>query len=160
MDAISLLVAALIVGFATGLRTFTPLALICWVAVWGWLPLGGSRLAFLGTETGAIVVTFLALFELVGDKLSITPRRTSKGPLGGRMLIAAFAAASLALGMGRSWILPLLCGAAAAVAGAFAGFNYRTRLTKKTPIPDFVFALIEDAATIALTLCAFKILFG
>ncbi len=160
MSDTSLLIAAFIVGFATGLRTFTPMAFICWVAVWGWLPLGGSRLAFLGTETGAVIVTILAVIELIGDKLPITPRRTSKGPLGGRVIIASFAGASLALGMGRPWIFPMLCGVVAAVAGAFAGFNYRTRLTKKTPIPDFVFALIEDVATIALTLCAFKMLFG
>jgi len=160
MGAPHLLLAVLIVGFATGLRTFTPMAFICWVAVWGWLPLGGSRLAFLGTETGAIIVTALALFELVGDKLPITPGRTTKGPLGGRILIGIFASASLALGMGHSWILLAVCGAVAAVAGAFAGFYYRVVVAKKTNIRDFLLAVLEDIATIVLTLCAFKILFG
>ncbi len=150
--------AVLIVGFATGLRTFTPMALISWVAVWGWLPLGGSRLGFLGTETGAIVVSFLALFELVADKVPITPARTGKGPLGGRILIACFASASVAVGMGQPWIVPMVCGAAASVAGAFAGFYYRQRLGKK--VKDFLLAVLEDIATIGLTLGAIKLLFG
>ncbi len=148
------------VGFATGLRTFTPMAFICWVAVWGWLPLGGSRLAFLGTETGAWVVTILAVIELILDKLRFASSRTGKGPLGGRILIASFAGACLAFGMGHAWVVPLLCSAVAAIGGAFAGFNYRTRLTKRTAIPDFIFAVIEDAGTIVLTLCAFKMIFG
>ena len=160
MNPTLLFLAALLIGFATGLRTFTPMAFISWVSVWGWLPLGGSRLHFLGTETGAMLVTALAVFELIIDKLPVTPPRTAKGPLGGRILIAIFAAASLALGMGSAWIVPAMGGAVAAVGGAFAGFYYRTSLTKITKLPDIVFALIEDVATVALTLSAFKIVFG
>jgi uncharacterized membrane protein len=154
------LTTALIVGFATGLRTFTPLALICWVAVWGWLPLGSSRLHFLGTATGATIVSILAVIELVGDKLPMTPGRTSPGPLGARILIASFAAAALAVGMGHSWIAAVICGAVASVIGSFAGFRYRTSIAKKVALPDWIFAVAEDAATIGLTLVAFRFLFG
>ncbi len=51
-------------------------------------------------------------------------------------------------------------GAGAAVLGSFAGFYYRTGLTKKTKVPDLILALFEDIATVVLTLCAFKMLFG
>src|SRR5438309_1110559 len=77
MNAALFLLVAFGVGFATGLRTFTPLALICWVAVWGWIPLGSSRLAFLGTEIGAMIVSVLAAVELIADKLPMTPSRIS-----------------------------------------------------------------------------------
>jgi uncharacterized membrane protein len=148
------------VGFATGLRTFTPLALISWVAVWGWLPLGSSRLHFLGTATGATIVSILAVIELVGDKLPRTPSRTSTGPLGARILIASFAAAALAVGMGQSWPAAVICGAVASVIGAFAGFRYRTWIAKKVALPDWIFAVAEDALTVGLTLVAFRYLFG
>ena len=150
----------LMVGFATGLRTFTPLALICWVSVWGWLPLGSSRLHFLGTTTGAAIVSILALIELVGDKLPRTPSRTSTGPLGARILIASFAAAALAVGMGQSWIAAVICGAVASVIGAFAGFRYRIWIATKVALPDWIFAVAEDAVTVGLTLLTFRFLFG
>lgn len=150
---------AFLVGFATGLRTFTPLALICWVAVWGWLPLGSSRLHFLGSVTGATIVSILAVIELIGDKLPRTPSRTSTGPLCARILIASFAAAALAAGMGQSWIAGIMCGALASVIGAFAGFRYRASITKKVALPDWIFAVAEDAATVGLTLVAFRFLF-
>ncbi len=154
------LTTAFIVGFATGLRTFTPLAFICWVAVWGWLPLASSRLHFLGTATGATIVSVLALIELIGDKLPRTPGRTSTGPLSARILIASFAAAALSIGMGQSWIAAIICGAVASVAGAFAGFRYRTWITKKIALPGWIFAVAEDFVTIGLTLVAFRLLFG
>jgi uncharacterized membrane protein len=154
------LTTAFIVGFATGLRTFTPLALICWVAVWGWLPLGSSRLHFLGTDTGATVVSLLALVELILDKLPMTPSRTSMGPLGARILIASFAAAAVAIGMGQSLIAAIICGAVASVIGAFAGFRYRTAITKRIALPGWIFAVAEDFATVALTLVAFRLLLG
>jgi uncharacterized membrane protein len=160
MNLALFLATTLTVGFATGLRTFTPLAFISWVAVWGWMPLGSSRLAFLGTSTGATIVSILAVLELVGDKLPMTPDRTSPGPLGARILIAAFAAAALAIGMGQSWVAAILCGAIGSVLGAFAGFRYRTTLLKRIAIRDWILAVVEDFVTVGLTLTALRILFG
>ena len=160
MSPVLFLATVGIVGFATGLRTFTPLALISWVSVWGWLPLGSSRIAFLGTTTGATIVSVLAVIELVGDKLPVTPSRTSPGPLGGRILIAAFAGAALAIGTGHPWMVAVICGAAASVAGAYAGFRYRTGIPKKVRVADLILAIAEDLFTIGLTLLAFRMLFG
>lgn len=160
MSSAFFLTTVFIVGFATGLRTFTPLAFICWVAVWGWFPLGSSRLHFLGTATGATIVSILALVELIADKLPMTPNRTGRGPLGARILIASFAAAALAIGMGQSWMGAVICGAIASVIGAFAGFRYRTWITKKFALPDWLFAATEDAVTLGLTLVAFRFLLG
>lgn len=160
MSPVLFLTTVFLVGFASGLRTFTPLALISWVSVWGWLPLGSSRIAFLGTTIGATIVSILAVIELIGDKLPMAPGRTSPGPLGGRILIASFAGAALALGMGHSWIPAVVCGAVASVIGAFAGFRYRTSIPKKIPVADLFLAIAEDLVTIGLTLVSFRFLFG
>src|SRR3954471_14809033 len=105
MNSVILIFGLSAIGFASGLRAFTPLALVSWVAVWGWMPLGGSHLAFLGTNIGAAAVSFLAIGELIGDKLPITPSRVTPGPLGARILTGALAVTAVCLGLGQRWIL-------------------------------------------------------
>lgn len=150
---------AVAIGIASGLRAFTPIAFVTWVAVWGWIPLSGSRLAFLGTTTGALVVSFLALAELIGDKLPFTPSRLSPGPLGGRLLTASLAAAALAIATGQSWILGVICGAIGSVGGAFAGFHLRLTIVTRLRMADWIIAVVEDIFTIALVLLVLALLF-
>lgn len=147
------------IGFASGLRGFAPLALVCWIAVWGWMPLGGSRLAFLGTNVGAVVVSFLAIGELIGDKLSITPSRLSPGPLGARILTGALAVTAVCLGLGQRPILGIVGGALTAVAGAYLGFHARRFLVMRCHLRDWIVAILEDLITIGLVLTALAILF-
>lgn len=147
--------AALAIGFASGLRAFTPLALSCWIAVWGWMPLGGSRLAFLGTNIGALVVSLLAVGELIGDKLPITPSRVTAGPLGARIVTGALSGTALAIGAGASWIIGLVCGVVGSVAGAFAGFHARRFLVVRLGVRDIFVAIAEDLVTIILALSVF-----
>lgn len=147
------------IGFASGLRAFTPLALVCWVAVWGWMPLGGSRLAFLGTIVGAAVVSLLALAELIGDKLPFTPSRLTPGPLGGRMVTSALAAAAVSLGAGQSWILGVICALTGCMGGAFAGFHIRRTIVRRLGVTDWIVALAEDLVTFGLVLLVMALLF-
>ena len=155
MNAALLGMAALALGFASGLRAFTPLALSCWIALWGWIPLGGTRLAFLGTNVGAVIVSVLAVGELIGDKLPVTPSRTTAGPLGARVVTGALAGTALSIGAGQAWLIGLLCGAAGAVAGAFAGFRARHFLVTRLGVRDLFVAIAEDLATIVLALAIF-----
>ena len=57
---------ALLIGIVAGLRAFTAPAAASWA---GWLPLGGTWLAFLGSIWTAVILTVLALVELVTDQL-------------------------------------------------------------------------------------------
>jgi uncharacterized membrane protein len=148
------------IGFLSGLRAFTPLALVSWVASWGWIPLGGSRLAFLGTTTGAVIVSILALGELVGDKLPRTPNRTQAGPLAARLLTGALSAAAICVSAGQTWLLGVFIGAIGSVGGAFGGYHARRVLVKRLRIPDLIVALVEDFVTIAGTLLLFARLFS
>jgi uncharacterized membrane protein len=147
------------IGVASGLRAFTPLALVSWVAVWGWMPLGGSRLAFLGTTLGATIVSFLAVGELIGDKLPTTPSRLAAGPLGARALTAALAAAAISLGTGQPWFLGVVGGIIGSVAGAYGGFYARRSLVRGLGIRDWIIAVVEDIATISLVLLVLAFLF-
>ena len=147
------------IGFASGLRSFTPLALVSWVSLWGWMPLGGSRLSFLGTNAGAAIVSLLAIGELIGDKLPITPSRITTGPLGARIITGALSVGAVCIGLGQSWILGMIGGALTAVAGAFSGFYARQFLVTRCGLRDWIVAVLEDLVTFGLVLTAFAVLF-
>jgi uncharacterized membrane protein len=46
-------------------------------------------------------------------------------------------------------VLGVVLGAAGGVAGAFAGYEARTRLVRTLGVPDVVIACVEDAVAIA-----------
>ncbi|MDB6146830.1 MAG: putative transrane protein [Spartobacteria bacterium] len=137
------------VGFLSGLRAFTPLALISWLAIWGWVPLAGSPLWFFGTTTAAVILSILAVGELIADKLPKTPPRTQVAPIAGRAVTGACSAAALCVAAGQPWILGVLAGVLGSVAGAFGGFHLRRFFVQRLKIPDLLVALTEDFATIA-----------
>jgi uncharacterized membrane protein len=140
---------AIAVGFACGLRTFTPPALISWLAIWGWMPLAGSPFWFVGTNAFAIAITALAALELVADKLPKTPARIHAMPLIARVLSGGISAGAFAFTAGVPWVLGSVSGAVGSVAGAFSGYYLRRFLVRRSRIPDFFVALVEDFVTIA-----------
>ena len=159
MNPALFLFGAFIIGFASGLRAFTPAAIVCWAAVWGWIPLAGSHLAFLGRTTGAVVASILAVGELIADKLPMTPSRLSPGPLGGRVIMSSLAGTALAIGTGHSWVLGVVAGALGSIAGAFSGFHIRRAVVSRLGIADWPIAMAEDILTVGLVLLVFALLF-
>jgi len=129
------LVRAVALGFTGGMRTFTPLAV---------LSLRGS--AFPGRRGRLLLVA--ALGELIGDKVPAAPSRLSAPALGGRMASGALAGHAVAA---RAGVLP---GAAAALAGAFAGQRARQALAARTKWPDVCCGLVEDAAAVTVAAVA------
>ncbi len=105
MTPMSLLALCLLIGFVTGLRSMTGIALVCWGAHLGWLSLGGTRLSFLTSVISLIVFSLFAIGELVADKLPVPPR-TAPGPLVVRIVFGALCAAALALAAGAPWLIP------------------------------------------------------
>ena len=93
-----ILALAFAIGVIAGLRAFTAPAVVCWAVHLGWINLHGSHLAILGSTVTVVIVTLLASFELVNDKLPATPNRTSPGPLGARIVMGALCGAALAIG--------------------------------------------------------------
>ena len=151
---------ALAIGALSGLRAFTPIALICWLAIWGWIPVAGSPLWFLGTTTSAIILTVAAIGELIADKFSHVPPRTGPGPLGARVVTGGLAAGALCFVGGRPWWLGFLLGGCASVAGAFAGYHVRRWLKERLHIRDFLVAVPEDLITIAGTAVLVRLFFS
>lgn len=122
-------------GFASGLRSLTPLAAVA-------LRRRGRRPVL------ATLAVVLAAGEIIADKLPTTPARTALGPLAGRLLLGAASASSLARGAAPTLAAALL-GGAAAVAGAAVGYAARTTANQRLPDPLVAFG--EDLLTIALS---------
>ena len=137
------------IGFLSGLRAFTPLALVSWLAVWGWMPLAGSPLWFVGTETFAIAISILALLELIGDKLPKTPPRIETTPLVARIVTGGLSGCAVAFTAGSGWLYGLLLGAIGSVPGAVSGYHLRRAIGQRLHIADIIVALAEDFVTVA-----------
>ncbi len=137
-----------VLGLLNGLRTLTPVAVLCWGAHLGWFPLAHTAFAFLAHPVSLIVFSLLAVGELIGDKLPKTPSRVSLFPLIGRGVFGAGCGAALATIAGAALPVGILLGAVGAVVGAYSGFLLRRTLTRPGRLPDFPVALVEDAIAI------------
>jgi uncharacterized membrane protein len=117
-----------------------------------------TPLAWLGSSKAIPIASALAIGEMIADKLPFVPDRVKPGPLAGRALAGAFCGYVVfcARGGKRQAIRGALVGGAAALAAAWAGYQYR----RNSPLPAIASALIEDAvaagtgAVVIRKLCA------
>lgn len=132
-------------GAISGLRSASGPAFVSRAASHGELNLDGTFLSFLGSPRLSKALLVAALGEAVGDKLPMTPGRTSLPPLLGRAASGGLVGAALFVSQGRSAAAGAALGSPTAVAAAFAGEGLRALLGQKAGLPDPVVALAEDA---------------
>lgn len=134
---------SLLIGVVAGLRAMTPLAAISWAAWLGWIDFTGTPVAFIGHIITVLVLSILAIAELVSDQLPNTPSRKVPMQFGARIVVGALAGALLP---GNS-IIGLILGAIGAVIGTLGGAEIRARLAKALG-RDLPAALLEDAVAV------------
>jgi len=152
MDAMPI-IAILLIGFSTGLRSFTSSAVLAWAADLGRLSVGATLFSFMASPITAGVLTLFALGEYVADLLPKTPSRTAAVGLIARFIMGTFAAGCIAAVSGRSLVLGLL-GGITAIGGAFAGYYARTGLVKSLNVKDPLIAIPEDIAAVILAVAS------
>jgi len=136
-------------GAIAGLRSMAAPAALSWAAVAG--RVGGWRdtpFAVLGSSKVSALLTVFEVGELVGDKLPMTPSRTSLPPLLGRAASGAVVGGALFTSERHRTVPGAAFGAAAAVAAAYAGERLRALASEKTGLPDPVVALAEDTVVL------------
>jgi len=79
------------IGIVAGLRSLTAPAAVSWAAHLHWLDLRDSRLAC-SFHDRCLAVSALGLGELIADKLSFVPNRTSPFPMASAPFRERFAA--------------------------------------------------------------------
>jgi uncharacterized membrane protein len=124
------LLAAVLLGAAGGLRTFTPVATLA----------ARGRLGLDANPRNAIIIA--AAGELITDKLPWTPARTATLPTLGRIGSGAFCGWTVAGKPGA------IAGAAAAAASTQIGFRVRRAAAQRTS--KLRAALLEDAVAIGV----------
>jgi uncharacterized membrane protein len=148
MSAPFVLFLTFAIGIVSGMRSLTGPAVTAWAANRGWLNLAGTRLAFMGSTSAVAVFTVLAIAELIADKLPSTPSRTAPVGLIVRFICGALSGACVGVSSGQSPVPGAALGAFGGLAGAFAGYQWRTGLVRALKVPDFAIALLEDAIAI------------
>jgi uncharacterized membrane protein len=141
---------ALLIGVVAGLRSLTAPAVVAWAAapaVLGWIDLSHTWASWLGNTITVVILTILAIGELVTDKLPKTPPRTSPPAFGARLVMGGLAGA--ALGAWPHWTFTALgAGVIGAVLGTLGGYQARKRLVAARNGQDLPIALLEDAVAI------------
>src|SRR5579864_4522438 len=110
MAILTWLIAIPLLGVVTGMRSMTAMAVLCWFAYRGDLPLDGTWASWAGKLLTAIIFTVLALAEYVADKLPKTPNRSAPGPLLIRLLMGGLVAAIVAAGLDGSGVEAVILG--------------------------------------------------
>jgi uncharacterized membrane protein len=154
----SWLIAIPLLGLATGLRTMTPIAVICWYAYVGYLPVDATWATWTARLSVAIVFTVLAIGELIGDKLPKTPNRIAPIPLLARLIFGGLCGSISATAMSGPGIEGVMLGVLGALLGAFGGFMVRRHLVERLECADWNVAVCEDATAILFAIFAMHII--
>jgi uncharacterized membrane protein len=142
------LVRSALAGLATGARSQSALAACART------PGRGGRLdRFLNRKRVRKSLTRSAAFELVTDKLPVTPARTAPPSVAARVMLGAVTGALVSSRSGGSGRTGALVGAATSGAWTFGGPRYRAAAAARTG-SDLPGAALEDAAAVLLALGA------
>jgi uncharacterized membrane protein len=142
---------AVLLGFAAGLRSQVPIALLAVEAEQGRFDPGPGRIArrFASSE-GVLGAMVAAAGELVADKLPMTPSRLTAGPFLQRLATGGAVGAAVHYDAGYPRAFGGLLGAAGAGAGAWAGARARTTAAERTGLPGPLLGAVEDLVVVAL----------
>ncbi len=133
----SVIFLALVLGFVSGLRTFTSPAAVLWAR---------------GTTIWAIILTILALFEYYADTTTFIPSRTTLGPMLFRLISGGFVGFMISTMHGGSAIAGEIAGIVGAIIGTYGGHAARLAAIKRFgALPA---AISEDIVAIVLAVVA------
>ena len=160
LAVISWLIAIPLLGLVTGLRTMTPIAVFCWFAYLGYLPVNDTWAAWPSKLVSVVIFTILAAGEYYGDKRPNTPARTAPGPLITRLVFGALVGALVATALIGSLIEGSFLGVIGALLGTFGGFHLRQYTVQQTGWKDWRVAVIEDAFALTASILAMSVISG
>lgn len=150
----TVIISGFVIGVACGLRAIVGLAAVSWAANSGHLALEGTWLSFLGKRITAFILSFMALGELVTDKLPKTPSRLVPPQFGARLLMGATSGAAVGLS-GHNFIVGLIAGIVGSVVGTLGGSKARAFAAQAFG-SDLPAALLEDFLAIVLAVLALR----
>ena len=154
------LVAIPLLGFITGMRTMTPLAVISWFAWLGHLPVADDWCSWVAKLPVAIAFTVLAAAEYAADKLGYSPRPTRPAILSIRIFLGGLVGAIVAAGLDASGVEGTILGVLGAIVGAFCAYELRHQLTSRFGCKTWHVTVSEDVFAVAFAILCLGIITG
>jgi uncharacterized membrane protein len=150
----AVLISAFVLGIVCGLRAVLGIAAVSWAASSQHLPLEGTWLSFLGNRITTYISSFLAIGEIINDKLPKTPSRLIPPQFGARVVTGALTGTAIGLSHGQV-IVGAVAGIVGSVVGTVGGAKARGFVAKLVG-HDLPAALLEDAVAIVLAFVALR----
>ena len=141
-----------LMGVATGMRSMTALAVVCWFAWLGLLPETGWA-AWSATLVAAIVFGLCAAGEYAGDLSPKAPSRTTMFPLTVRLVVGAIVGLLSAHAQNEPIAGGVVFGVSGVLVGAYGGVWLRVWLAKKLG-RDWPVGVAESALALGLAVLA------
>jgi uncharacterized membrane protein len=160
MAMMTWLIAIPLLGVVTGMRSLTAMAVLCWFAYRGDLPLDDTWAFWAAKLVTAIIFTLLAVGEYIVDKLPKTPNRTAPPGLLARVVIGGLVGAIVAAGLNGSEVEGVILGVGGALIGTFGGFLVRRDIVLKLGCKDWPVGLAEDISAIVCAVLAMGVVTG
>jgi uncharacterized membrane protein len=158
-EVLSWVVAIPLLGFVTGLRSMTPMAVLSWFAFLGRVPEVDDTWAWwVGKLPLAILLTVLAIAEYVADKLPQIGNRTAPAPLVWRLALGGLIGAIVAIALDGSSLEAGLLAVLCALAGTFLGFHIRKEIVERVDCADWQAAGAEDVIAVTCSVIAMGII--
>jgi uncharacterized membrane protein len=143
----------LALGVATGARSMTAMAVVCW---FGWLrlfPLANTWASWAGTLIAAIAFTVFAAAEYFADTRPEAGPRTAPGPLAVRVVVGGVAGAVAATALMEPAAGGVILALIGVFIGAFGGIRLRYWLAARWG-RDLPAALTGSGLALAISLLA------
>jgi uncharacterized membrane protein len=160
IEVLTWLLAIPLLGFITGMRTMTPMAVLCWFAWLKLLPVEGSWAWWAASLPVVIGFTVLAVAEYAADKMGQSPRPTRPLVLVVRFFFGGLVGAILAAGIDASGTEATILGVLGALVGAFVAYELRHQLTSRIGCKVWHVTLTEDVFAVACAILCMGIVTG
>ncbi len=147
-----------LLGLATGMRAMTPIAICCWFAHLGLLPVHDTWAAWIASPISVGVFSVAALAEFVGDKLPQTPARIKPLGLISRLVFAGLVGSIIATSLQNSTLTGVLLAVIGALLGTFGGYLARRDLVRFKRCRDWPVALLEDFLAVLIAVFAIRLI--
>ncbi|QNI37092.1 DUF4126 family protein [Edaphobacter albus] len=159
LEVLTWLIAIPLLGFITGMRSMTPMAVLCWFAWLKLLPVDdwawwAAKLAI------ALLFTALAVMEYLADKYSHMPRPTRPYALIVRFFLGGLIGAIVASSLDAPGVEGVILGVLGALVGSFCAYQLRHQLTHRLGCKTWHVTLTEDVFAIAATIICMGIITG
>lgn len=153
LEVLTWLIAIPLLGFITGMRSMTPIAVLCW---FGWLrllPLDPWA-TWAGKLPVALGFTLLAAIEYAADKYGHSPRPTRPAFLLLRVFLGGLIGAIIATSLDAPTSEGIILGLLGALVGAFVAYELRHQLTRRLGCKVWHITVAEDIfAVVAAIVC-------